>query len=89
MSLFSKRAAPKADWALLFVSVLALVALPPLVKPDLIHDGRLVEVMRNWHFRAFDLSVVHLGNRHISRPVRPFQELAAQMAPILFPALPS
>ena len=30
MRIFSKRAAPKAGWALLFVSVLALVALMPI-----------------------------------------------------------
>jgi DNA-binding transcriptional LysR family regulator len=46
--------------------------LPPVVQPDLIRDGRLVEVIPEWHFRTFDLSVVHLGNRQISRPVRLF-----------------
>jgi hypothetical protein len=40
--------------------------LPPVVQPELIRDGRLVEVMREWHFGTFDLSVVHLGNRHIA-----------------------
>jgi len=62
--------------------------LPPVVQPELIRDGRLVEVLPEWHFRAFDLSVVHLGNRHISRPVRLFKELAVQLSPALFPALP-
>jgi hypothetical protein len=33
--------------------------LPPVVQPELIRDGRLVEVMPEWHFPAFDLSVVH------------------------------
>jgi DNA-binding transcriptional LysR family regulator len=63
--------------------------LPPVVKPELIRDGRLVEVMPEWHFRTFDLSVVHLSSRHISRPVRLFKELAVQMSPALFPVLPS
>jgi DNA-binding transcriptional LysR family regulator len=62
--------------------------LPPVVQPELIRDGRLLEVMPEWHFRPFDLSVVHLSNRHISRPVRLFKELAVQMSPALFPALP-
>ena len=62
--------------------------LPPVVKPELIRDGRLVEVMPEWHFRAFDLSVVHLSNRHISRPVRLFKEFAVQASPALFPVLP-
>jgi DNA-binding transcriptional LysR family regulator len=62
--------------------------LPPLVHPELLRKGRLVEVMPKWRFRTFDLSVVHLGNRHIPRPVRVFKEFAAQMAPTLFPSLP-
>ena len=44
--------------------------LPPLVQPTLIRDGRLVEVMPEWHLPTFDLSVVHLSNLYISRPVR-------------------
>ena len=63
--------------------------LPPVVQPRLISDGRLLEVMSEWHFRPFDLSVVHVSNRHISRPVRLFKEFAVQMAPALFPALPA
>ena len=62
--------------------------LPPLVQPELLRDGRLVEVMPKWHFRPFHLSVVHLGNRYVPRPVRVFKEFAARMAPTLFPALP-
>ena len=62
--------------------------LPPVVQPKLIRDGQLVEVMPKWRFRTFDLSVVHLSNRHISRPVRLFKELAVQLSPALFPALP-
>jgi hypothetical protein len=38
---------------------------------------------------TLDLSVVHLGNRHISRPVRLFKEFAVQVAPTLFPVLPA
>src|SRR6266478_9221641 len=37
--------------------------LPPVVQPELIRDGQLVEVMPEWHFHTFDLSVVHLSNR--------------------------
>jgi len=62
--------------------------LPPVVQPELLRDGRLVEVMPKWHFRTFDLSLVHLGSRHITRPVRVFKEFAAQIAPTLFPVLP-
>jgi DNA-binding transcriptional LysR family regulator len=62
--------------------------LPPIVQPELMRTGRLVEVMSDWRFRTFDLSLVHLGNRHISKPCRLFKEFAAQMAPTLFPDLP-
>jgi DNA-binding transcriptional LysR family regulator len=64
-------------------------ALPPVVQPDLVRDGRLIEVVSDWHFRAFDLSLVHLGNRHISKPCRLFKEFATLMAPKLFPSLPT
>jgi DNA-binding transcriptional LysR family regulator len=63
--------------------------LPPVVQPELVRTGKLVEVMPDWHFRTFDLSLVHLGNRHISKPCRLFKEFAAQMAPTLFPDLPA
>ena len=46
--------------------------LPPVVQPELVREGRLVEVMPDWHFRTFDLSLVHLGKRHISKPCRLF-----------------
>jgi DNA-binding transcriptional LysR family regulator len=63
--------------------------LPPVVQPDLVNKGLLVEVMPDWRFRTFDLSLVHLGNRHISKPCRLFKEFATQMAPTLFPSLPT
>ena len=63
--------------------------LPPIVQPELVRNGRLVEVMPKWHFRIFHLWVVHLGNRYIPRPVRVFKDFAAQMAPKLFPRLPT
>jgi len=63
--------------------------LPPVVQPHLIQEGRLVEVMPDWRFRTFDLSLVHLGNRNISKPCRLFKEFAIRMAPTLFPTLPA
>ena len=79
------------DYAGLASALLAGVGigdLPPLVQPDLIRDGRLIEIMPGWRFRTFDLSMVHLGNRHIPRPVRVFKEFATQIAWTLFPSLP-
>jgi DNA-binding transcriptional LysR family regulator len=63
--------------------------LPPVVQPNLLHDGRLVELMPEWRFRTFPLSLVHPGRRHIPRTVRVFSDFAAAMAPKLFPALPA
>ena len=63
--------------------------LPPIVQPELVREGRLVEVMPEWHFPTFDLSLVHLSNRLVSRPVRVFKEFAVEMAPKIFPDLPT
>lgn len=63
--------------------------LPPIVQPELLRDGRLVEVMPQWHLPIFNLSLCHLGNRYLPRPVRVFKEFAAQMASAMFPALPT
>ena len=63
--------------------------LPPVVQPQLVREGRLVEVMPNWRFPTHDLSLVHLGNRLVPRPVRVFKEFAVEMAPSLFPDLPT
>jgi len=48
-----------------------------------------VLLVPGWHFSIFHLWVVHLGNRYITRPVRAFKEFATQMAPTLFPTLPT
>jgi DNA-binding transcriptional LysR family regulator len=63
--------------------------LPPVVQPELIRDGRLVEVMPKWRFRTQDLSLVHLGNRNMPRAVLLFKEFAGRMAPTLFQNLPA
>jgi DNA-binding transcriptional LysR family regulator len=77
-----------AGLACALLAGLGIGDLPPVVQPGLIGDGRLIEIMPEWRFRTFDLSIVHPGNRHIARPVRLFKEFAAQMAPTLFPSLP-
>jgi len=63
--------------------------LSPLVQPELLRDGRLVEVMPDWRFATFYLWLVHTGNRYLTRPVRLFKEFATQRAPTLFPKLPT
>jgi DNA-binding transcriptional LysR family regulator len=63
--------------------------LPPVVQPGLIREGRLVEVIPDRRFRTYDLSLVQIGNRHITKPCRLFKDLAVHMAPSLFPDLPT
>ena len=63
--------------------------LPPLVQPELLRNGRLIEVMPKWHFSIFHLWVVHMGNRYVTRAVRVFKEFGLQMASKLFPKLPT
>jgi DNA-binding transcriptional LysR family regulator len=63
--------------------------LPPLVQPDLLRGGQLIEVMPDWHLRTFDLSLVHVINKPISKACRLFKDFSTQMAPILFPTLPT
>jgi len=63
--------------------------LPPIVQPELLQEGRLIELLQDWRLPTYDLSMVHLGNRLMPRPVRVFKEFAAQMAPVLFPVLPN
>jgi DNA-binding transcriptional LysR family regulator len=80
------------DFAGLTLALLAaggIGDLPPVVQPELMRDGRLIEVMPQWRFRTLDLSLVHLGNRNMPRPVRLFKEFAARMAPTLFHDLPT
>jgi DNA-binding transcriptional LysR family regulator len=62
--------------------------LPPVVRPDLLRDGKLVEVLPAWRFTSQNLSLIHLGNRQISRPVRLFKDFSIRMAPTLLPNLP-
>ena len=80
------------DYAGLAAALLAgagIGDLPPVVQPRLMAKGNLVEVMPGWCFRPFDLTLVHVANRFIPRPVRLFKELAAEVAPKLFPSLPT
>jgi DNA-binding transcriptional LysR family regulator len=62
--------------------------LPPIVQPELMRSGQLVEVMPQWHLPVFDLSIAHLRDRYLPRQVRIFRDFATQMVPGLFAALP-
>lgn len=62
--------------------------MPPVVRPELLREGRLVEVMPEWRLAPESLSMVHLSNRHVPRALRLFKEFATQMARSNFPDLP-
>jgi len=80
------------DYAGLAVALLAGVGigeLPPIVRPELLRQGLLVEVMPHWHLPLFDLTIAHSRGGHMPRQVRLFKEFATQMVPQLFPTLPA
>jgi len=80
------------DYAGLVVALLegsGIGELPPIVQPELMRKGLLVEVMPQWHLPLFDLTIAHLRDRYMPRQVRVFKEFAAQMVPKLFPTLPA
>ena len=79
------------DYAGLVVALLegcGIGELPPIVQPELLRNGSLVEVMPEWHLPVFDLTIAHLRDRYLPRQVRVFKEFASQMVPSLFRTLP-
>jgi DNA-binding transcriptional LysR family regulator len=65
-----------------------ICSIPPIVEPRLLSEGKLVEVMREWHFPVYDFMIAYLGNRNVSRLVRAFVDFACEFLPSLFPNLP-
>jgi DNA-binding transcriptional LysR family regulator len=79
------------DYAALAAALLVgsgIGELPPIVQPELMRRGLLIEVMPQWHLPVFDLALVHPRRGHVPRQVRLFKEFATQMVPRLFPSLP-
>jgi DNA-binding transcriptional LysR family regulator len=80
------------EYAGLVVALLAGVGigeLPPIVQPELLRGGKLEEVLPTWHLPLFKLSLMHVGNRYVPRPVRIFKDFAAEIVPAMFPKLPA
>lgn len=80
------------DYAGLAPAIVAGVGigeLPPVVLPGISRKRELVEVMPDWRFRTFDLWLLHMANRHLSRAVRAFKDFAAEKTSRLFPQLPA
>jgi len=67
------------------IAVRGIDELPPVVHPELLRTGRLVEVMPDWRFPPFDLSLIHLGNRHLSKQCRESRRalIYARVTPIV------
>lgn len=63
--------------------------LPPIVRPDLMSSGKLVELMPDWKLHAETLSMVRLGNRHIPKALRVFIDFATTRAKQMFTDLPA
>ncbi len=62
--------------------------LPPVVQPDLMRDGRLVEVLPAWTLPVFDLSLVHPPTRTPSQPMRAFEKLCGRHGAEALPRSP-
>jgi DNA-binding transcriptional LysR family regulator len=62
--------------------------LPPIVLPQLVRDGCLVEVMSDWRFPVLDLTAVHVADRNLPRIVRVLVDFSAEFVPTLFSELP-
>jgi DNA-binding transcriptional LysR family regulator len=79
------------DYSALVVALLTgagIGELPPIVQPDLLRKGLLIELMPEWHLPIFYLTIAHARSRHLPRQVRVFKEFASQMVPTMFPTLP-
>jgi DNA-binding transcriptional LysR family regulator len=74
-----------SEMASLLASVAGIGELPPMAQPELLRDGRLVEVMTQWRCEPVDVSIVHFGTRYVSRAVRIFKEMAAEVVPAILP----
>jgi DNA-binding transcriptional LysR family regulator len=71
------------DFAALTTPLLAgagIGELPPMIQPELLKEGKLVEVMPGWQFRPVELSLFHARARHMPRAVRLFKEFAIELA---------
>lgn len=63
--------------------------LPPIVRPDLVSSGKLVEIMPDWRLAPEVLSLVRIGNRHVPKALRVFIDFVTIRARQIFPDLPA
>jgi len=63
--------------------------LPPIVRPNLMSSGKLIELMPDWRLKTETLSMVRLSNRHIPKALRVFVDFATSRARQMFADLPA
>ena len=63
--------------------------IPPVVQPRLMREGRLVEVMPDWRFRTYDLSLVQVGTATSRSHAASSRNSRCKWRRVLFPDLPA
>lgn len=59
--------------------------LPPIIRPELMQQGRLVPIMQQWRFEPVTISMVRSGQRYVPRPLRLFMDFLAARAASMLP----
>jgi len=62
-----------------------IAEIPSIICGEALHDGRLVEVMKDWRFAPTTLSAVYPSNRNLSRIVRLFKDFCIEHVDALSP----
>lgn len=64
---------------------LGISEIPSIVCGLALKDGRLVEVMPDWHFAPTTIAAIYPSNRNLSRTVRLFRDYCVERFPSLAP----
>ena len=67
------------------ISGLGISEIPSVLCGQDIQDGRLLEVMPDWHFSPVTLYAVYPSNRNLSRLIRLFKDFCAEHIEALVP----
>ena len=67
------------------ISGLGISEIPSILCGKDIQDGRLLEVMPDWHFSSVTLFAVYPSNRNLSRLIRVFKDFCVEHIEALVP----